>query len=225
MLRFISVIALLALAPAPADIPFSEGERLQYAALVRGRELGDAELSVSAGGAVRGIQTWRFDASGEVSTLGVKSNWKGTSWAGRERLLSRRFHRSSRLAGISSDEQFEILPDSQRYRRAGESQAWVAPAQPMDEIALLYHLRTLDLAPGQRVTLNGYFRNGWNPVRVAATGRESVPLASGRSVICIRLHVSAAGTSADIWLTDDARRVPARIRVPTKLGQVELRLR
>lgn len=225
MLLFIAVIALLALAPAPADVPFSEGERLNYVALIRGRELGDAELSVSAGGVVRGVRTWRFDASGEVSTLGVKSNWKGTSWAGRDRLLSRRFHRSTRMAGIGSDEQFEILPDSQRYRLAGESQAWVAPERPMDEIALLYHLRTLDLAPGQRMNLHGYFRNGWNPVRVAATGRENVTLASGRTVTCIRLRVSAAGTSADIWLTDDDRRAPARLNVPTRLGNVTLLLK
>lgn len=174
---------------------------------------------------VHGEPMWRFDARGEVSTLGVRSNWQGTSWAERGRLVSRRFNRSSRLAGISTDERFEIVPDSQRYRIAGESQAWVAPPTPMDEIALLYYLRTLDLAPGQRVALNGYFRNGWNPVHVAATGRERVALASGASVTCIRLHVSAAGTSADIWLTDDERRVPARISVPTKLGRVELRLR
>ena len=125
---------------------------------------------------------------------------------------------------MNTDERFEILPDSQRYRIAGESQAWVAPAKPMDEVALLYHLRTLDLAPGQRVSLNGYFRNGWNPVRVAATGRERVTLASGASATCIHLRVSAAGTSADIWLTDDARRVPARISVPTRLGRVDLLL-
>ncbi len=220
-----SVIALLSLAPPPADIPFAEGEQLHYAALIRGRELGDAQLRVSAGGMVRGVSTWRFDATGEVSTLGVRSSWQGISWAGREKLFSRRFHRSSRLAGISSDEQFEIVPDSQRYRLSGETQAWVAPPQPMDEIALLYHLRTLDLAPGQRVTLNGYFRNGWNPVRVAATARERVTLASGTTVTAVHLKVSAAGTSADIWLTDDERRIPARIRVPTRLGQVELRLR
>lgn len=224
MLRVVPVIALLSLASWPADIPFTEGERLHYTALVRGRELGEAELRVSAGGVVRGESTWRFDAQGEVSTLGLKSSWQGTSWAERDRLVSRRFHRSSRLAGIDSDERFEILPDSQRYRIAGESQAWVAPPRPMDEVALLYHLRTLDLAPGQRVALNGYFRNGWNPVRVAAIGRERVTLASGASVTCIHLRVSAAGTSADIWLTDDRRRVPAKLSVPTKLGTVTLLL-
>jgi hypothetical protein len=225
MLRVVPVIALLSLTSWPADLPFAEGEQLRYAAMVRGRQLGAAELRVSAGGVVRGVTTWRFDANGEVSTLGVRSSWQGTSWTERGRLVSRRFHRSSRLAGINTDERFEIVPDSQRYRIAGESQAWVAPPEPMDEVALLYHLRTLDLAPGQRVALNGYFRNGWNPVRVAATGRERVTLASGASVPCIHLRVSAAGTSADIWLTDDARRVPARISMPTRLGRVELRLR
>ena len=224
MLRVVPVIALLSLASWPADVPFAEGERLHYSALVRGRALGEAELRVSAGGVVRGVPTWRFDAAGEVSTLGVKSAWQGTSWTERGRLVSRRFHRSSRFAGINSAERFEIVPDSQRYRVVGESQAWVAPAKPMDEVALLYHLRTLDLAPGQRVTLNGYFRNGWNPVRVAATGRERVTLASGASVTCIHLRVSAAGTSADIWLTDDARRMPARMSVPTRLGNVTLLL-
>jgi hypothetical protein len=145
-----------------------------------------------------------------------------TSWVGGDRFTSRRFHRRTEFRGRVTDERFVIVPDSGLYRAEGAAGAWVTPAQPLDELALLYYLRTLRLTPGSSHTLRGYFRNGYNPVRVRVTGREMVELGSGEEVACLALTVSAAGLTSEVWLTDDAARVPAQLRVPTVLGRVRL---
>ena len=101
----------------------------------------------------------------------------------------------------------------------------MTPADPLDELALLYRLRSLPLQPGDTHVLRGYFKTGWNPVRVQVAGREPVKLGSGASVPCVLLRVSAAGSVSEIGLTDDARRLPAQLRLPLPVGRVRFILR
>ena len=50
-------------------------------------------------------------------------------------------------------------------------------------------------------------------------------LGNGRMVSCVALTITAAGTTSRVWLTDDARRLPAQLDLPLSFGRVRLVLR
>jgi hypothetical protein len=219
LIRAALISASVAVAPAVAQAPF-EGEVLRYEASLGVIPAGNATLRASESVDARGrrLKVLTLEAGGGRGALSAGARM--TSWAGGAPFVSHRFHRQTELRGRRTDERYRIEPDSGLYRLEGKDGAWVTPDQPLDELAMLYYIRTLDLAPGQDFVLRGYFRNGYNPVRVRVLGRERVELGSGAEVSCLRLEVSAAGLTSDVWLTDDARRVPARMRVPTPIGRV-----
>lgn len=224
-MRVVPVMAVMlasALGHARTDWPFAVGESLHYEAKIGILPAGSADLHVVRTEAVRGKPAIVFSLDADGGPPGLRSSWVLTSWVETDRFASLRFQRHANLAGSVTDERWLIMPDSARYREEGSPQAWVAPAHPMDELAMLYYVRTLPLATGFARQLNGYFRNGFNPVTIRVVGREPVTVGSGRSVPCLRVQVSAAGQSSDIWFTDDARRVPARAVVPLKYGRATL---
>nr|MBA3659298.1 DUF3108 domain-containing protein [Gemmatimonadales bacterium] len=122
------------------------------------------------------------------------------------------------------EHRWQILPDSGRYREIGGTQAWVAPTDPLDELAFLYYLRTVPLAVGQSYSMPRYFQNGYNPVQVSVAGRESIALGDGTTLPCLALRVTAHGTTVGVWLSDDKRRIPAQLVLPLPFGNVTLGL-
>jgi hypothetical protein len=100
----------------------------------------------------------------------------------------------------------------------------VAPSDPLDELAFLYYLRSAPLAVGQSYSLERYFKTGYNPVQVSVTGRESVPMPGGGSTPCLAVRVTARGSTMQVWLTDDKRRLPAQLEIPLPFGSVLLSL-
>jgi len=205
--------------------PFTVGETLEYDARLGMVPAGSAVTRVLRTDVVRGRPVFVFTMTGRGGPPGLGSAWAMTSWTGREPFTSRRFDRRVTLAGRTEDHQFEIVPDSLRYRELGGGRDWITPPAPLDELAFLYYLRTLALRPGESRALRGYFRNGYNPVTVTATGREPVTLGNGTVVPCVALTVTAAGTTSRVWLTDDLRRLPARLDLPLSFGRVRLTLR
>ena len=65
-----------------------------------------------------------------------------------------------------------IVPDSSRYREEGVAGEWMAPPDPLDELAFLYYLRSAPLEVGQSYTLERYFKTGYNPIQVTVTARR-----------------------------------------------------
>jgi len=117
---------------------------------------------------------------------------------------------------------YVIVPDSARYREEGVPGDWVTPAKPLDELAFLYYLRTAPLEVGKTYSLQRYFKTGYNPIQVAVTGRESLPLPDGQSASCLAVQVTARGTTMRVWFTDDKRRLPVQLEIPLQFGSVEL---
>lgn len=216
--------ALILLGAREVALPFAVGETLEYDARIGIVPAGSATTRVARTDVVRGRPVYVFTMTGRGGPAGLGTSYAMTSWTGQDPFTSRRFDRRVVLAGRAEEHHFEIVPDSLRYREIG-GRDWVTPAAPLDELALLYYLRTLPLRPGERRALQGYFRNGYNPVVVSVGGRESVTLGSGQTVSCLPLTVTAAGTTSRVWLTDDGRRLPAQLDLPLSFGRVRLVLR
>jgi Protein of unknown function (DUF3108) len=202
---------------------FNVGETLNYEAKLGYFPVGQATISVARLASERGVQSFVFTMTGQGGPPGLRLRYDLTSWVDRQRFNSLRFHRRLEQAGKVEEQEYIILPDSARYRQAGVPRDWVAPSKPLDELAFLYFLRTLTLQPGRSYSLSRYFRNGYNPVQVEVTGRESVALPEG-AVQCLALRVTSRGLVMRLWLTDDPRRLPAQMEVPMPFGVVSLLL-
>jgi Protein of unknown function (DUF3108) len=213
------LVALVAKLAGPDA--FNVGESLNYEAKLGYFPVGQATISVARLANERGVQSFVFTMTGQGGPPGLRLRYDLTSWVDRQRFNSLRFHRRLEQAGKVEGQEYIILPDSGRYRQAGVSRDWVAPSKPLDELAFLYFLRTLTLEPGRSYSLSRYFRNGYNPVQVEVTGRESVTLPEG-VVQCLALRVTSRDLVMRLWLTDDRRRLPAQMEVPLPFGTVTL---
>jgi hypothetical protein len=212
--------ALLAQLSAP--YPFAVGETLQYEASLGYFPVGTASAAVARTTRERGTDALVFTAVGEGGPPGFRARYEMTSWVQSARLASLRFHRKLTQGSKVDEERYQIVPDSGRYRQEGVARDWVAPRDPLDELAYLYYLRTIPLEVGKSFTMSRYFKTGYNPVQVRVTGREPVALFDGRTVPCFTVELTSRGATMGVSLTDDARRLPVALSLPLPYGTVTL---
>jgi hypothetical protein len=213
--------ALLARLAAP--YPFAVGETLRYDARLGYFPVGTATASVSRLAKERGVEAFVFAMTGEGGPPGYRVQFDLTSWVGSDDFNSLRFHRRLLQAGKVDEHEYVIVPDSARYREAGVPGDWASPAEPLDELAFLYYLRTAPLKVGKSYSFSRYFKTGYNPIQVYVSGRESVPVPSGTAP-CLAVQVTTHGTMMRVWFTDDARRLPVQLELPLPFGVVTLQL-
>jgi hypothetical protein len=229
MLRLLGIVAvagvLFPTAPAaPPTYPFKVGETLRYTASLGYLPIGEASLAVTGTARERGAETFVFSATGEGGPPGLGVSYQMTSWVGTEKFTSRRFYRRITQAGRTTDQRFVIIPDSGRVRQEGRPEVWGTTAEPLDELAFLYFLRTVPLEVGRSYAWSRYFHTGYNPIRAQVIGRETLSLPEGRQVPCLALRLTARNASTEVWLSDDARRLPVQLRGKLGFGEVTLRL-
>lgn len=226
MIKALAVIAAagLMLPAAPPAYPFKVGETLRYTATLGYLPIGEASLAVTGLARERGAETFVLAANGEGGPPGLGVSYQLTSWVGTEQFTSRKFYRRITQAGRVSDERFVILPDSGRVRQEGRPEVWGTTAEPLDELAFLYFLRTIPLQVGRSYAWSRYFHTGYNPIRAQVLRRESLSLPDGRTVPCLVIQLTARSASSEVWLSDDRNRLPVQLRGQLPFGQVTLRL-
>jgi hypothetical protein len=209
---------------APSPYPFKVGETLNYEAKLGYFPVGNASVSVARMVKERGKDAFEFTMSGEGGPPGWRVSYNLTSHVDAAEFNSLRFRRRAVQAGKVSEHGYIIIPDSARYREEGVPGDWVAPAEPLDELAFLYFLRTTPLQVGKSYTLERYFKTGYNPIQVRVTGREPIALANGSNTDCLAVEVTSRGQTMRAWFTDDERRLPAQLELPLPFGSVVLTL-
>ena len=208
-----------------APHPFAVGETLRYDAKLGYFPVGTATVSVSRRAPERGVDAYVFTGAGQGGPPGWRVRYDLTSWVDSRRFHSLRFRRELMQAGKAEEHEYVIVPDSSRYREIGVPGEWAAPSEPLDELAFLYFLRTAPLQLGRSYTYSRYFRTGYNPIEVVvAAAREPVAMPDGKSVPSIPVAVTSRGMTMRVWLTDDARRLPAQLELPLPFGVVSLQL-
>ena len=214
--------ALLSQMSAP--YPFAVGETLQYDAKLGYFSVGTASVSVARMVKERGAEAFEFAMEGQGGPPGWRVRYDLTSRVGAARFQSLRFRRRLEQGGKVEEHAYVIVPDSARYREEGVPGDWVAPSDPLDELAFLYYLRAAPLEVGHSYTLERYFKTGYNPINVHVAGRESIEMPGGKSVPCLAVQVTARGATMRVWFTDDQRRLPAQLELPLPFGSVTLTL-
>lgn len=220
--QLLTQAALLARLAAP--YPFSVGETLRYEAKLGYFSVGTASVSVARMVKERGTDAYEFVMNGEGGPPGWRVTYDLTSHVDAGQFNSLRFHRRLVQRGKVDEHGYIIIPDSARYREEGLQGDWVAPEEPLDELAFLYFLRAAPLQVGKSYRLQRYFKTGYNPIQVRVVGRESIPMADGSNANCLAVEVSSRGETMRVWFTDDQRRLPAQLELPLPFGSVVLTL-
>jgi hypothetical protein len=225
-------------APAPASratppvaYPFQVGERFEYAAKLGVLRLGTAWMEVSGVDTVRGSESFLFEFGLEAEAPFYKTRSVLQSWTGTADLISRRFHQDLNENGKIRQRYYEIYPDSGFFRQEHREGTEPSVSAPLDDAAFFYFLRTLSFQVGKTYNFDRYFRQKLNPVVITVVKREKLDLPGGREVSCLVLNpvvgeegIFAPRAKAQLWLTDDAQRIPVQIRSKLPFGTVTLRL-
>lgn len=211
-------------------VPFGTGERLVYNARFGPMNVGEGSMEVLAPEEIRGATPLhtRFRLRGGVAFYRV--NFLLESWFDTTDFSSYRFINEGETGGRTRERRYEIFPDRERYQE-NQLPETTSVAQPMDEGALLYYVRTMELEVGQTVELQRYFRPDRNPVIIKVLRREKITVPTGTyNTIVIQPIIKTRGMfseggQAQIWLSDDRERIILQMRVRLSIGSVTLQLK
>ncbi len=213
-----------------AAVPFGPGEQMTYDVRFGAVRVGSGSMEVAGIERVRGIRAWRTVFTVQGGTVFYKVNDRMESWMDVSSLSSLRFIQDLEEGGRERERHFEIFPDRAVFtENGGEEQPSVS--NPLDDASFLYFVRTVPLVVGQTYTFNRYFRPDRNPVTIHVVRRERVRVPAGtfdavviRPVIKTRGIFSERG-QAEIWLTDDDRRMMVQMKSRLSFGSLNLYLR
>ena len=216
-------------APSTKPMPFGAGERMEYVAKIGFTHVGRGSMETVGVEDVRGrsaVHT-RFQLKGRA--LFYSANYLLESWVDQASFTSLRFTQDNDEDQSEKDKVYEIFPDRQMYQ-VNNGPELPSVADPLDEGALLYYVRTMDLEVGKTYTLNRYFRPDRNPVIVKVLKRETVSLPAGKyNTIVIQPIIKSKGIFSEkgqalIWLSDDKDRVMVQMRVKLSVTTINLQL-
>lgn len=220
----------VAIDSAARRTPFVPGEDLFYSAsFSHFLHIGSGEMHLVGHDTVRGQDAWKATLSlhGGVPLLRVNELYM--SWFDSTSFTSYRFARRLNEPRYHANHDFQIFPDRRMYRPDNRPEL-PSVADPMDDVSLVYFVRTLPLRPGDCYELHRYFRPDANPVVVQVERRERVTVPAG-TFNAVVLHpeiktngIFSHGGNAEIWLSDDSARVLLQLKSKLSFGSINLYL-
>ena len=212
-----------------APVPFAAGERADYQVKYGPFSVGRGSMDVMGLDTVRGRETWHILFRIRGGVPGYRVDDRMESWMDTRTLASLRFKQDMNEGSRERERNFEIYPGDKFVEDAREPQPTVAT--PLDDGSFLYFVRTIPLEVGKEYSFDNYFRPDRNPVRIQVLRKERIRVPAGEfETIVIRPIIKARGVfsedgRAEIWITDDAKRLMVQMKSHMKLGSLSLFLR
>ena len=216
-------------APVMKSFPFGTGERMEYVAKYGWNNIGRGSMEVLRVEDLRGRPAVHTNFQLKGRYLFFSANYVLESWVDQANFTSMRFTQDNDEDAAEKDKVYEIFPDRQMYSvNNGEEQPSVP--DPLDEGALLYYVRTMDLEVGKTYTLNRYFRPDRNPVIVKVLRTQTIKVPAGTyKTIVVQPIIKAKGIfseggKAEVFLSDDKDRVMVQMKVRLSVATISLQL-
>ena len=250
----LAALAALALAAAPAaraqgarplaepavvrevvfhPVGLAIGERLGYDVKFGALKVGAGAMEVREVADVRGRAAWHivFTLQGGVPFYRVNDRLE--SWIDTETFASLRFQQSQHEGRYRRERTIEMYPERRTYVEAGKHGGAEQPSVdlPLDDASFLYFLRTVPFEVGRSYEFDRYFRPDRNPVKLEVLRRERVTVPAGTfDALVVRPVIKTPGIfsekgQAEVWLTDDARRLVVQMKAKLPFGSISLYLR
>ena len=216
---------------ARRPVPFAAGERLDYEVKFGSLSVGKARMEVVGTADVRDREAWhvRFTVKGGVPLYRMDDRME--SWMDTRTLHSLRFHQDLNEGRRERTRRYEIHPDRQLYFEGADTVGKPSVGNPLDDGAFIYFVRTLPLEVGKTYTFDNYFRPDRNPVRITVLRRETVKVPAGTfETVVVRPSIRTKGIfsesgQAELWLTDDDRRMLVQMKSKLSFGSLNLYLK
>lgn len=215
--------------PGRAVVPFGVGERAEYQVKYGPFSVGRGAMEVLSLDTVRGRETWRTTFRVRGGVPGYRVNNLMQSWLDTQTLASLRHWQDFDEGPNERERRFEIFPDSVYVQDNREPQPTVA--LPLDDGSFLYFIRTIPLEVGREYSYDRYFRPDRNPVRFQVLRKERIRVPAGEfETVVIRPIIKSRGVfaengRAEVWLTDDTRRLMVQMKTHLSIGSLSLYLR
>jgi hypothetical protein len=208
-----------------APVPFGPGERMTYKVAIGALgNRGTSVMEIQDIDTIHGAPTYqlRMNIKGGIPFAHLDNTYQ--SWFDMERLISRRYRQDTNELGKPRKRHYEFDLDAKRWRRADlppthKSATGVMPTdQPLDDLSFLYYARTMPLVVGETYELPRYFKEDGNPVIIKVLRRQVIPLNSGQyATIVVQPIIKtdglfSEGGKAEVYFTDDDRRIPVLIK-------------
>ena len=218
---------------AATDVPFGPGERLTFDVRFGPVRVGNAAMEVRDFTAIRGRRAYHTQFTLRGGTFFYKVNDVLQSWIDTETLSSLRFVQDLEQGSRERERRFEIYPDRRVFvETSSENQAEQESVDnPLDDASFLYFIRTVSLNVGEQHEFNRYFRPDRNPVTIRVLRRERVTVPAGSfDAVVLRPTIKsrgifAEGGQAEVWISDDERRLVLQIKSRLSFGSISLHLR
>lgn len=212
------------------EVPWTVGERFGYDVKFGFIKAGNAEMKVVGLETVRGRVTWHAHFSVRGGYLALRVDDVLETWMDAITLNSLRFSQDFNEIGRDRQKIFDIFPERGTFIQHGKLERPTVAA-PLDDGSFLYFIRTVPLVVGQTYEFNRYFIPDRNPVKVRVLRRERVRVPAG-TFDCIVLQpiiktkgIFSENGQAEIWLTDDPRRMMVQMKSKLPFGSLNLYLR
>jgi len=229
----LAIVVALTMPAEPArqvPVPFSVGERLEYDVKFGVLKVGSGRMEVVGTESIRGREAWHTAFTVKGGTFFYKVNDRLESWIDVENFASLRHVQDLQEGKRDRERRFEIYPDRMVYTE-NDGPEQQSARDPLDDASFLYFIRTVPLSVGQTYDFPRYFRPDRNPVRVRVLRKESVKVPAGRfDAIVIQPIIKSKGIfsengRAEIWLSDDDRRIMLQLKSNLSFGTLNLYLK
>jgi hypothetical protein len=210
--------------------PWTPGERFEYRLKLGMFNVGRATLEVVGIDTIRGVPCYhvRMTISGRALVYRLTDTLE--SWFGVHDMISRRFEQNGNENGRVYSRRYVIDAARALWVRNGVDSG-ITVQQPLDEASFFYFARTVPLENDQSYSFSRYFIFDRNPVTLRVIGRQTITTDAGRfATVVVRptfksRGLFAEGGEATVWFSDDAHRIPVRIRSRMSIGTLDLTLR
>jgi hypothetical protein len=233
---FFAVSAALATPPAtPADDiattvleTYAKGETLDYTVTWMKVAGGTARMTI----APEGEDRWRVTSvakSGGGLARFVKVRDEIETIVDRKDFSTLRYSKRLDERGDKMEE-VTTIEDGVASRRRKKIRKVPVPRPVYDPISVIYHFRTLELAPGKMYEFTLISDGKLYTVHGRVVKREKVTTPAGTfDTLLVEPQMASAGVQREerlfIWYSDDERRLPVRIRTEVKFGSVTATLK
>ena len=216
----------------PAAVPWESGETLVYDVRFGALKVGNGRMKVVGIDTIRGQPTWnvRFSISG--GTFFYRVNDVYESWMDLFTLNSLRYVQDTDQGSRERLRSFEIFPDKAIYNEvAKNNRVMPSVSEPLDDGSFLYFIRTVPLVVGETYDFHRYFKPDRNPVRIRVLRKERIKVPAGSfDAIVLQPIIKTSGIfseggHAEVWLSDDDKRIMLQMKSRLSFGSLNLYLR
>lgn len=223
-----------------ASVPFGVHEKATFKVSFSGIGVGSGSSEVVAVDTVRGEPVYHFvlKIKGGIPFAHVDDTYE--SWLDVGNLTSLRFHQNLQEVNYKANRTYDMFAAESVWRSVNHRASMDDPKrlqsgrlgslQPLDDISFMYWARTIPLEVGKTYTFNRYFKADGNPVIVKVLRRDTVKVPAGTFATIVLQPIIktkglfAEGGSAELYFSDDARRMLVMMNTKMSIGTLGLQL-